>query len=99
MASCHRPLESVHRIASVCGELPPIHHFRRPAPRLRILACEAANANHGLPCSVSENDAHLEKHFQFVGNGLISAVDESLYAITALENKAPPFSGERDLLF
>ncbi len=66
--------------------------------RFGVLAGEAADADHRLAGALDEHEAHLDEHFQLVGDAARVAVGEAFGAVAALKHKAAAGSGLGEVL-
>ena len=87
-AGLAREFRPVDVVAAVGGQLHAIAHFRGGRARLGVLAREAAHADDRPLCAHHQHQAHLQQHFQTIGDAVGSAGREALGAIARLQHEA-----------
>src|SRR5256714_4924767 len=78
---------AIDHIAAITGQRLPIPSLRISGARLCILARDPPDSGYPLPGSLDEHQAHLQKYFQFPGDGLGITIFETLGAITPLQQE------------
>ena len=59
---------TIDQVAAVGRQGDTIARLGVGGTRLRVLAGEAADANHGQAQAIDEHDAHLDQHLEPIGN-------------------------------
>ena len=88
-----RRLVGVHGVPAERGQLHPVDHLDRRGARLRELAGEAADLDHGQRGAVGQHGGHLQQHLQPLPDRDHRHLAERLGAVARLEQERPPFSG------
>ena len=83
----HRRLVRVDDVPAEGRQLDPVHHLGGLAPRLRELACDPPDLDHGQRRAVREHRGHLEQDLQLLANRRGGDVPEGFRAIPGLEHE------------
>jgi hypothetical protein len=89
-ARLRRERLTVDQVAAKAGQRHPIARLAIGRTRLGVLPGETTHAQHWLLQSMHQHQAHLQQHFETVGNDRTGAVAEAFRAVAALQQETMP---------
>ena len=95
--SAARERVAVDEVAAVRGQRDVAARLDVGRARLRVLARDAADADHRLARAVHEHERHLQQDLQLRGDRLAAAVVEALGAVAALQHERVAARRAREL--
>ncbi len=82
---------AIDQVTAETGQAHSVTNLQIGRARLRILAGKTAHPQHRLLQPVHQHQAHLQQHFQPVGDDWAGAIREAFRAVATLQQETPAF--------